>query len=183
MKKLFYLLGLATALGITASCDNEPKNPGDFSVKSELRIGNVASLTTGNAFTIDIVREIDTVYQHEYTRTDTVTGRTDTLYYPSKFTARYYEAAPIYLDSPADTFSLPIYTNARWDAEYAISLPTAAQWLYLESGTTGGGDSELIFRVARNRNKTPRATVSSITVLTKDSTVMYRIPFRQNGEN
>lgn len=180
MKKLFYLLVLATVVGVTAGCDNEPKNPGDYSVKSELSLGDVVSLVTGDTYPVRIVRETDTIYQHEYTRTDSVTGVTDTLYYGSKFTARFYEAEPIWLGSAADTFRLELKTNAKWSAPTPIPS-TGAQWFYIESGNQGGGDSEIVFRVPRNRNAS-RATTSYLEVFTSDSTVMYRLPFRQYGE-
>lgn len=180
MKKLFYLLVLAAAVGITAGCDNEPKNPGDFTVKSELTLGDVVSLVNGEVYPIHIVRETDTVYQHEYTRTDTVTGVIDTLYYGSQFTARFYEAAPIWLGAQADTFRIQVRTNARWNAPTPTPT-TGAQWYYIESGNQGGGDSEIVFRVARNRNAS-RVSTSYLEVFTNDSTVMYRVPFRQYGE-
>lgn len=180
MKKFLLLLAGSALLCSTVACDNENKNPGDFSVKSELSVSDIVSLLDDAVYPVRVVRETDTVYQHQYTKTDTVTGKIDTLYYSSKFTARFFEAEPVYLESKADTFNIQITSNAKWNAPTPV--PTAgSQWLYIESGNNGGGDSEIVFRVGRNRNAT-RVGTSNLEIFTSDSTVMYRIPIRQRGE-
>ena len=181
MKKILLMLALGGALLCsTVACSDDNKNPGDFTIKSELTISDIVSTIDGKTLPVSIVREIDTVFQHEYTKTDTVTGRIDTLYYGSKFTSRYYEADVVWLASEADTFNIDITTNAKWEAPTPV--PTSgSQWLYIESGNTGGGDSNIIFRVGRNRNAS-RAGISNLQIYTSDSTVMYNIPIRQRGE-
>ena len=181
MKKILLAIAAgAMLMPMLTACDNDNKNPGDFTVKSELSVSDLTSLQTGKVFPVKIYRDVDTVYQHEYTRTDTVTGRTDTLYYSSKFTARFYEAETIFLDSDADTLRIAIKSNAKWNAPTPV--PTSgSQWLYIESGNSGGGDSEIVLRVGRNRNNT-RVGISNLEIFTSDSTVMYRLPIRQLGE-
>lgn len=195
MKKLIYMLALGL-LYCATGCEDEPGNPGDFSVKSVLEIGAVTSLTTGDEYSLTVAREIDSTYMYSYTVNDTVKDEngepeigadgnyiinTEIRYYPSRVTARFIEMEPITLASSVDTFSIALKSNARWLAP----VPDAGgkvQWYYNVNSTTGGGgDGAVNFRVTRNRNYT-RAVDAVQYIHTQDSTVMYKLVFKQAGE-
>ena len=197
MKRLFYTMAAILALGVVVSCENEPKNPGDFGKEATLEIkGPVVSLKTGKTYDLKVARQSDTVYKYLYVLKDTVfdeagkpvigpdgkpIAKDDSVYIYSKIKAKLIETEPVYLPSAADTFSIDIYSNARWLAA-APTTPTGVQWYFnYNSSTTGGGDSWLQFRTVRNRT-TARKNVMIQQVITSDSAVMYRIPFIQYGE-
>lgn len=186
MKKIFYFIA---AIGITwgiVSCDNEPKNPGDFNKKAELSIGDIVSTVTGEVYSLKEVRAFDTIFTLYETVWDTIWGPTgefqervqDTIWYKSKHHTRYHEMAPIILPAYADTFEIQLTTNARW-----LCPPPEATvvWVYNEGSQNGGGDGTLTFRIGRNRNFN-RTTYSDMMIYTSDSTVWYKIPLGQYGE-
>ena len=186
MKKIFYLIA---AIGITwgvVSCDNEPKNPGDFNVKANLTFSDLVSTTTGETYKFNVARSIDSIYKYKVALYDSIFDENgkfvqrqvkDSVYIPASFTTKFIEMEPVILPSYADTFYLELQTNARWIA----TEPDGTLWLYNESTTTGGGDGFISLRSARNRNGT-RKNYSNMYVYTSDSTVMYKIPFGQIGE-
>ena len=187
MKKILLLFAAAgLLLTSTASCDSEPKNPGDFSVKAELSLSDIMSLSTQETYPLNIVAEYDSIYQRKVAFKDTVFDsdggiveiKNDTLIVPSKTPARIHRAEPIYLPSYADTFRIDITSNAQWNAPAPTSL---ANWYNAMENTTGGGDSYMTFRSIRNRS-TMRATPAYLRVYTSDSAVMYIIPLYQMGE-
>lgn len=198
MKRLIYFIATLIALGAVMSCDNDPKNPGDFSKTCTLDItGPVVSLKTGKTYDLKVARETDTVYKYLYVLKDTVLDENgkpvigpdgqpiaedDSVYIYSKIKARLVELEPLYLPGGADTFLIDIASNARWLAP-APALPSdITPWIYNHnSSTTGGGDSQLMWRTTRNRNNT-RTTTAMQQIITSDSTIMYRIPIRQYGE-
>ena len=72
MKKIFYLIA---AVGITwgiVSCDNEPKNPGDYSVKAELSLGDVVSKVDGKVYALQVAKSVDSVFTSKVTAYDTI---------------------------------------------------------------------------------------------------------------
>lgn len=187
MKKTLLIIAAACAMtGIVASCDSEPKNPGDFTVKAELSLSDIMSLTTQETFPLKVVREFDSIYQRKIGFKDTIFDtdgeileiKNDTVIVPSSYRARIYQAEPIYLPAAADTFQIDVTSNARWNAP----APTSPNnWYNAMENTTGGGDSYMTFRSIRNRT-TARTTPANLKVYTSDSMVMYIIPLYQRGE-
>jgi hypothetical protein len=195
MKKLFYFMPLALlSLGI-ASCEDEPKNPGDFDLEATLEIDNEAIASSGVSYALKVAREADTTYQHAYTVRDTMRNAdgsyyindkggyeitSETKYYGTK-TAKLVEYETVTLASNADTVSIKLKSNARWTAD----VPDAggkAQWYYNYNSTTaGGGDGTFQFRTTRNRNSYRPVTMRQ-EFLTSDSTKIIIVPFRQKGE-
>lgn len=174
-------------IGAVASCDNEPKNPGDFSVKSELSVMEIISTTTGEVYNFKTSRSIDTVFKTGVQVWDTIydsngeyLDRTaDTIWVPAKFTTKWIEIEPIILPSFADTFNISLATNAKWYSPEPTT--TTAPWLYNVATTQGGGDGVVTIRSVRNRNFV-RKTYTNVMIYTSDSTIMYNIPFGQKGE-
>lgn len=176
------------------SCDRMPENPGNFNVVSEVMVGSIIS-ASGDEYPVKFVREIDTIYQHRYFKYDTlknaqgepvvVNGRmtitTDTLYYPSTYTARYKCSDTIMLPAKADTFSVKVKSNARWFAPVPDNKKLK-QWLFnYNASLSGSGDGTLQFYVERNRAKR-RANYADQVVFTQDTTVMLNIVIGQRGE-
>ena len=202
MKRFFYLVAAAAVAGMVISCENEPKNPGDFSKATTLAInGQVVSLVTGKTYDLKVADERDTVYKYLYVLKDTlrtvegtdtvpVIGpdgkpivNDDSVYVYSKITARFIEMEPIYLPAEPDTFSFNIESNARWLAGVPSVPDKCTTWYFNHnSTTTGGGDSHVEFRTILNRSKI-RVNAAYQEVLTSDSAIMYRIPFFQYGRS
>lgn len=196
MKKLL-LLPAAAMLLTLAACENEPKNPGDFSVRSELRIGELRSLVTGDVYPLKVLRETDTVYQYSYEVNDTAKGpdgkpllrpdgqldiTTTTKWYDGKKTAHFTEYEPVYLPSfenvPVDTFELHIYSNANWLAPAPAS--TVTWFKNINASTAGGGEGAVSFTVNQFKNELSKHVAEQI-VMTKDSIEMARIYIRHTG--
>ncbi len=196
MRKIFYPIALVGVLMASmASCDNVPENPGNYNVACEIAVGSVISNSTGKEYPITFVREIDTVYQHRYFKYDTLknangepvitNGRmtitTDTLYYPSKYTARYKCSDTIMLPSVADTFSVKIKSNARWFAPVPDNKKLKQWFFNYNASLSGSGDGTMQFYVERNRAK-KRANIAEQIIFTQDTTVMLNVVFGQRGE-
>lgn len=205
MKKLFYLIAssLVVANMLTACEDDVAKNPGDFNLKPTLEISEVITSLNSGDFQLKKQRETDTTYRYFYLKEDTLRDadgnfvidsrgnmvvKTDTVYYNSKITARLTEYELVMLPAPADTFSISLKSNAKWNAPLPPKVDgKEVNWYYNYNNwvggslTTGGGDGEVGFRVSRNRNKT-RATVAVQDIMTADSTVLIRLRFCQKGE-
>lgn len=187
MRKILYCITAFVCIWLVAGCDNEPKNPGDFSVKATLDVNQFVSLTTGEVYTLQTAREFDTVFKNGVQVWDTVwdsngefVSRTaDTVWLANKYVTRFHEMKPVILPASADTFSMQLTTNAKWlspNPEIVV-MP----WIYNEATAAGGGDGTIIFRVARNRNY-QRTEYTPMYIYTSDSTVFYKIPFGQYGE-
>lgn len=195
MKKLFYFMSLtALALG-AASCEDDPKNPGDFDLEATLQLDEVITTSKGATYNLKVARVGDTIYQHEYTERDTMRNSDGSYYISDQGTyvitsqTKYYgtkkanlvEYETVTLPAFADTLSLNVYSNARWTAD----VPDAggkAQWYYNYNSTTvGGGDATFQFRVVRNRNYKRPVTMRQ-TFLTSDSSTIIILPFEQVGE-
>lgn len=195
MKKLAYLVGIGCLAGILYSCDDEPKNPGDFSTASELNLDTkVVSFKEGVTFELRVASRRDTTYRYEYTINDTVfeylpngdstyvigsdgkplVNKRDSFYYSLK-TAELIEYEPIVLPSYSDTLTVGLFSNARWTAKQPQSI-----WFNNYDGThAGGGDSKFSFSVARNRARM-RTVVQEI--FTADSMVCALLTVSQSGE-
>lgn len=198
MKRLFYSIAAVIALGMVVSCENEPKNPGDFNKACTLEIpGPVVSIKTGKTYDLKVARETDTVYKYLYVLKDTVLDedgkpvidpsgepktKDDSVYIYSKKRARLVEMDTLRLPGAADTFYVDIESNARWLAPTPILPSTITAWIVnYNTSTTGGGDSKLMWTTTRNRNST-RSTTAMQQIITSDSMIMYRIPIKQYGE-
>ena len=186
MKKILLTLAATVALlCTTASCENEPKNPGDFTVKPYIELSDIRSITTGETFPIIVARDFDTIFQYQVILKDTVRDsngaiveiKNDTTYLPASFTTRFVEAEPIYLPYKPDTFRIDIVTNARWNAP----APTSPMnWYNAVGATTGGGDGYMTFRSNTNYYPT-RTTPANLRFYSNDSTFMYQVPLYQYG--
>lgn len=195
MRRIYYLLVLLAGLWGFVACDNAPTNPGDFNVKCELAVGTIVSQSTGQAYSFTIVRDFDTIFQHRYFKYDTlknaagepvITGgkmtiTTDTLYYPSKFTARYRCSDTIMLPSAADTFSVKIQSNSRWFAPVPDNKKIKQWFFNYNASLSGAGDGTLQFYTERNRGKR-RANFADQRIFTQDTTITINLVFGQAGE-
>lgn len=203
MKKLLYfsVLGLAAATALTA-CDNEPKNPGDFSVKSKLEVVGVRSLVTGTEYPLVVARSIDSTYRYTQTVYDTlrdvsgefVLGDDGKLvitehdeYTFSKITAKFVEFEPItipsYEDIEMDTIEVALQTNANWISDggnISIEGQPVTWYSVLNSTSTGGGDGSMLIGVKKFAGTTSKH-IKERTLLTRDSTVMYSFRFIHTG--
>lgn len=189
MKKIYYLIaGLIVAWGIV-SCDNEPKNPGDFTVKSTMSIIDIVSQTSGDVYNLSVAKSVDTVFRKGTQVWDTiwdangefVDRKPDTVWNYSNFTTQFIEMQPVILPAKADTFNINISTNAKWNAPTPVTndLP----WIYNDAAISGGGDGTVVFRTTRNRNFSRlESDYMTMYIYTSDSTVFYKIPFGQYGE-
>lgn len=199
MRKLLYctLVGLS-ALAI-ASCEDNPKNPGDYSLQSELEMPqSIISLSKGTVYPLNVVRSTDTTYAYHHTLYDTlkdvsgdpilnaegklqITER-DTVVM-SKVTAKFVEYEPITLQSfeglEYDTLAIAIRSNANW---YAPINDASIGWYEnLNATTKGGGDCDITFR-SKGRAKTSKYVVKQ-EIHTLDSTKLYRMYFKLAGYN
>lgn len=184
MKKILLVFAAAGALlGSVASCDSEPKNPGDFSVKAELTLSDIVSLKTGDVYPLNIERQFDSIYQRKVGFKDTIFApdgsieaiNNDTVIVPSSYTAKIYKMEPVTFEYTVDTFRIDITSNARWNAP---APTTTGNWYSSIENTTGGGDSYMTFRTTAN---IMTSRTGNLRVYTSDSTVMYIIPMVQKG--
>ena len=186
MKKIFYLLA---AVGLTwgiVSCDNEPKNPGDFSIKAELSLGDVVSQVDGKVYALNVAKSMDSVFGSNVTVYDTIwdengeyLSRTSrNVWIESKFTTKYIEFEPIMVSAYPDTFAIAITTNAKWNAPQPAKPRGGSQFYTITS--CGGGQGTLLFRSEINENAT-RSVAAGLNVYTSDSTVYYKVPLLQEG--
>lgn len=185
MKKIFYLIAaIGIAWGVV-SCDNEPKNPGDFSIKSELSIGDFVSLVTGESYPVNISEIKDTIFEYEVVRYDSIFDDEgvfekrvirDTIMVPATFTTKWYKANTMEFPAEADTFNVAITSNARWKCPTIVSTQAwpntdaPAQW--------GGGDSDI--QVNLGYNRWTFKISANMYLHTSDSTIFYEIPILQN---
>ncbi|MDE5567251.1 MAG: hypothetical protein K2K00_05160 [Muribaculaceae bacterium] len=196
MKQLFYLSALGLAMAAIASCDNDPTNPGDFNVKSELEIAQLRSRVTGESYPLTVARSIDSTYRYSYNVYDTLKDAsgeaildkdgklqitTTVDYYFSHITAKYVEferiTLPSYVDVELDTFDLEVNSNAKW---LAPKIKEDVNWYNVISTTTGGGDGTLSFTIKQFSGTTSKNIVNQI-MLTADSALMYRIQLGHTG--
>jgi hypothetical protein len=201
MKQLFYLSAiLCVVCGSVASCKDDGY-PGDFNIKPTLAIIPEVTSLHGDTIALTQIRSIDSTYRYFYLHYDTLKDEggepviggdgklviaKDTVWYYSKITAKFTEYALVELPSTADTFTIRLQSNAKWNAPIP-DRGDKVQWYYnynlITGGTTtsGGGDGMLNFRVTRNKNyRRPVTAVQDI--MTSDSSVLVRLRFTQRGE-
>lgn len=192
MRKLLYFLLLVGFMGIY-SCEKEAENPGDYNLKTELRVLGISTKNLGD-LDMKILRSIDTTYVRFYVMSDTlvdVNGNPildaegklqitkDTTYYNGNITAKFVEIEKVTLDSPVDTIYVSLESNAKWQAPMPSS-GGKAQWFFTQR-LAGGGDGTMIASVVRNKNF--KRSVDAVQyILTSDSMTMYKLVFGQRGE-
>lgn len=192
MKKLLYFIFLIGGLLYLSSCEKEAKNPGDFSLKSELEVRGITS-KSGKVFDMEILRSIDSTYQYFYEKKDTLKDEsgnyvleggkyqvtTDSVYYNGSITAKFIELKKIVLEPELDTITVALRSNAKWKAPMPSS-GGKVQWFFTQN-LAGGGDGEVIIAVTKNKNY-ERTVDAEQYILTSDSTIMYKLVFGQKGE-
>ena len=199
MKRLIYLLAGAALLGGFSACDDDKDNPGDFSLKSTLELGNITS-KNGRYYPLVVEETKDTVYEYFYNVNDTlkdesgepipdqfgdpqVTVRQESYF--SKKTAKLVRMKQVVLFSTEDELTIPITSNARWlapEPRHILNGEAKDPWLLnIESTTKGGGDAFLKLKASNTRSK--RTVGAFQSVLSSDSMIMYIIPFTQVGRN
>lgn len=194
MRKLFYFLLLLGGLTGFYSCEKEATNPGDYNLKSDLRVLGISTRNLGD-LEMKILRSIDTTYVRFFVTNDTLIDvasgepildkdgklqiTKDTTYYEGNITAKFVEIEKVLLDSPIDTIYVSLESNAKWQAPMPSS-GGKAQWFFTQR-LAGGGDGTMIASVARNKNYT-RSVDAVQYILTSDSTTMYKLVFGQKGE-
>lgn len=192
MRKLLYFLLLFGFIGFY-SCEKEAENPGDYNLKTELRVLGISTKNLGD-LDMKILRSIDTTYVRFYVTSDTlvdVNGNPilnaegklqitkDTTYYNGNITAKFVEIEKVTLDSPVDTIYVSLESNAKWQAPMPSS-GGKAQWFFTQR-LAGGGDGTMIASVVRNKNF--KRSVDAVQyILTSDSMTMYKLVFGQRGE-
>lgn len=192
MRKLLYFLLLVGFMGIY-SCEKVAENPGDYNLKTELRVLGISTKNLGD-LDMKILRSIDTTYVRFYVMSDTlvdVNGNPildaegklqitkDTTYYNGNITAKFVEIEKVTLDSPVDTIYVSLESNAKWQAPMPSS-GGKAQWFFTQR-LAGGGDGTMIASVVRNKNF--KRSVDAVQyILTSDSMTMYKLVFGQRGE-
>lgn len=190
MKKLLIMLVAGASLTwLTAACDSEPKNPGDFNVACELTLDNVVqSIGAKNGRTYPLVvfhENPDTQFRVNYVLRDTVwaadgtvekVNTTDTFYL-RRAHIHFYDTECIMLPFERDTLEIKLFSNARWNcpAPERKGIP----WLFNQINS-GGGDNKLLFNTDINFDDR-HIQNTSLYVFTSDSAVMYRLNFNQYG--
>lgn len=214
MKKL---LGFAMAVGALftiMSCEEEAENPGNFNLKAELTLDSIMTSTLGHSYVLEEEAVFDTAYTDTYEKRDTtfetdaegnfvldgngkkipVIGgdgkyiiKIDTITFRTGKRGVYHKMKMITLESPADTFTIHLQSNAKWRAPEPVAPEGKVQWFFnynLRTGgnsLTGNGDGHFYFRTLRNKNYARKTPVSQ-EIFTSDSTVMYQLNFGQAGE-
>lgn len=193
MKKFLYLILLCGVFPCFIACEDEPKNPGDFNLKSELKVISV-STKSGKTFDVNVLRSIDTIYVRSYERKDTLKDAEGNyilapdgsyqiekveVFYEGRITAKYTEIEKIILDTNADTVNIDLESNAKWNAPIPSSGGKTA-WFFTQR-LAGGGDATVRASVTRNTGRTRKVDAVQY-ILTNDSTVMYKLVFGQVGE-
>lgn len=187
MKKIFYLIAaIGIAWGIV-SCNNEPKNPGDFNVKATLKVAEFINDETGEIYTVQIAEFIDSVFLNRVAVKDTTYDEDgkmvvtiDSVTVPRNHTTAFYIAEPIVLPALASTYTIPIESNASWYAPAAIRQG-GANYFQNDGVVSGGGDGQLNYHTLDASNVVNRPNPFILNVFTNDTTVWYRIPVTQLG--
>lgn len=186
MRKLFYLIlgGVLLSMGF-ASCDDEPDNPGDFSIRGTLDVVGISS-TLGHEYNLVVLRDFDSTIMRYNVIRDTVIGvdgtvnvNTDTTWY-SDGVCRYVKLDEVTVPYEADTLTMTILSNAQWNAPTPENNNTQ-RWYVLQN-STGGGDGYLTVAINRNNSAQERRYMQIQRILTSDSATIYEIPFRQLGK-
>lgn len=200
MKKPLWLVGAALIAGAFTACDNTPENPGDFSLRSELTLGErfVSLSHPERSYELEVAGTRDTVYKYPYQIMDTLfeysaDGKDSTYVYGpdgkvivnvidtfnlSTKTATLIEYKPITIESMSDTITVNIYSNSVWRAKLPEHNPKfLSNWNSTEMGFGDG-----VFGLASSRNRKKTIGPALQTIITQDSMVCVLIPIYQAGE-
>ena len=187
MKKIFYLIA---AIGITwgiVSCDNEPKNPGNFNVKAELKVVEFINDETGEIIPVEIAELIDSVFLSKVAVKDTTYDANgnqvitpDSVTVPRSHTTAFYVGKQINLPAAPSNYTIKIESNALWYAPAAIRQG-GANYFQNDGVVSGGGDGCLNYHTLDASNVANRPNPFILNVFTNDTTVWYRIPVSQLG--
>lgn len=188
MKKIFYLLAVGLLTCGVVACDNEPKNPGDFDLQSELGVGEMYSLLNGDFYPLEVERTYDTTfysyrkftsYNIDPQTGDTLGSYPDSAVYSVK-ESKIFMTNSVTLPALADTFKVNVISNARWNAPTPSANLRGQGQIYVVK-STGGGDGYMTFRTENWSNaNTIRAT--NVCIITSDSSRIYMIPTFQLGD-
>jgi hypothetical protein len=165
------------------SCEDEPENPGDFNLKSELSMDPMMVTSVGGqSYALEEEAVYDTLYTSSYEKRDTtfrvdgsgnyildengkkipeigsdgnIIVSIDTIVFQTGKRGVFHKMKLVKLESKADTFTIHIKSNALWKApQYA---PTKAQWFFNYNLRTGGnsltGGGDGYFYFRTLRNK------------------------------
>lgn len=185
MRKLLYLIlgGLLLSVGF-ASCDDDPGNPGDFSIRGALEVVNITS-TAGHSYDIVVEQEFDSIIMRYNILRDTTIAPdggmnidVDTVWYEDGL-CHFVKLKQVDLMANADTVVVELASNARWTAQQPSS--TGRRW-YTVISSTGGGDGYFKAAVIENTSANARTNVQNQQIVTSDSSVIYEIPFLQVGK-
>lgn len=187
MKKLLYLIAAGVLAGAVASCDNEPKNPGDFNLKPEITLSDIVSLTSGDVYALKVAKTMDSIFGSNVTVWDTIYDengeyldrQSRDVWVPSQFTTRYVEYEAVSVPALADTFQINITTNAKWLSPQPTK-PRGGSQFYNDATTGGGGDGVLIFR-SENNNNAARTVPAEMNIYSSDSTMYLKVLLLQDG--
>ena len=187
MRKLFCLIlgGLLLSVGF-ASCDDEPDNPGDYSIRGSIGITGITS-ALGNEYEVVVAQEFDSTIVRYNIKKDTTFAADgtvaeitdDTLWYEDGV-CHFVRLEQVNLAAAADTIVVSITSNARWTAAQPVA--TGRRW-YTVLTNTGGGDGDFTATVIENTSANARTNVQVQQILTSDSAVIYEIPFGQLGKS
>lgn len=187
MKKILYFIAAGVLIGAVASCDNEPKNPGNFDIKATLKVVEFVSDDTGEVYPIEIEELIDSVFLSKVAVKDTTYDAngnqvitTDSVSVPRNHTTAFYVAKTIVLPAPAENYTIKIESNAAWYAPAAVRKQ-GANYFQNDGVVSGGGDGFLKYHTLDATTVVDRPYPFTLNVYTNDTTVWYRIPVTQLG--
>lgn len=196
MRKLLYALLPSLALVGMTACDDEPDNPGDFSIKPVIELGTLRSLNTGAEYPLVVERTADTTYMYDYEHVDTILDARGNPVLDANGNVRVNRETrqrlgnttgkltmiekimlPSSMDAPRDTFELTINSNARWTV---TNTNSACTWLKNFNSLSGNGDGKINFEVIISMGNVERqSTVQQI--MASDSSVVICVPFGHTG--
>ncbi|MCE1154775.1 MAG: hypothetical protein LWW91_01410 [Bacteroidales bacterium] len=153
--------GLLAALIVFSSCEQEPVNPGDFTLQPTLEVVQITD-TSGTNYPFAIQRSIDTTYR-------------------SGKKGKYIELDTILLNAARGEIQIRVATNARWLAPIPDFQGKIA-WLQTQI-SSGAGDGIIKARLSPGLAKARRPILANQYIYTRDSLVMYRVIFNQKAQN
>jgi hypothetical protein len=159
MQRIFNLT--IAAVLMFASCEKEPLNPGDFSLKPSMQIEQISD-TSGVSYPFTIRLTSDTTY---------ASGKQGT----------YIQLDTIVLEAHRTELAIRISTNARWLAPLPDFQGRIA-WLQTQT-SAGGGDGIIRARLSPGLANARRPILANQFIYTRDSLIMYHLVFDQKSRN
>lgn len=157
----YLLSGFLAALVVFSSCEQEPVNPGDFTLTPSLKVVQISD-TSGTVYPVNIQRSFDTTYQ-------------------SGKKGKFIELDTILLNAARGEVQIKLLTNARWLAPIPDFQGKIA-W-YQTQTSSGGGDGIVKARLSPGLAKARRPILANQYIYTRDSLVMYHVIFNQKAQN